>query len=249
LTWFVGFINDVKLKIRQRRSYQIAAVIIGLLLLLKLAESGLNLLVRRAFYQSLIQESGPDTRVQAQVARMSLGDLMAGRFHKIILNGTYCRVNGVKLKRLLIDSAGFTLDLNVLFSEKQLLFKAIGRTMITAVITETAVTEYFGTKYSRFKPRINFTPGRLGITGETDVWGKVVPLQLEGLLQINPPKTLRFYPERLQVANRSVSRNFLKFLGDRVPLETTVLEKWPFQIKTLTLKQGLIEIVMAEIGF
>jgi hypothetical protein len=248
LTWFAGFINDVIFKIRQRRGYQILAVFFGLLFLLKLAEIGLNLWVRQALYQSLIQEPGPGTRVETQVAWMSLRDLRAGRLRKIRLKGEECRVDGVKLKRVIIDSDGFTLDLDVLFREKQLLFKAINRTSITATITEMAATEYLIQKYGRFKPKIHFISDRLSVAGEAEVWGKMMPVQLEGLLRINPPKTLRFYPERLQVANRSVSRNFLKLLGDRVPLETMVLETWPFQIKSLALKQGLVEIVMAEMG-
>jgi hypothetical protein len=246
LTWLATLIGDFKLKLRQRRSYQIAVVLIGLLLLLKIAEIGLNLWVRQAIRQSLVREPKPETRLEATIEWVALGDLLAGRLRKINLKGYQCQVGEVKLQQLLVDSSGLILDLNVLLKEKQFLFKSISRTQIVARISEAAATEYFAVKYNQFKPQIAFLPGRLRVTGATEAFGKTVPLYLEGLLQTIQPKMLRFYPEKLQIANRSVSRNFLKYLGDRIPLEIEVLQAWPLQIKNLTLQKGIVVLQIRE---
>jgi hypothetical protein len=247
LIWFIHFLNACKLKIRRQRSYQIAAVIIGLLLLLKIIEVGLNLWVRQALRQSLTRDPGPDTRLEAKVEWLSLGDLIAGRFRRVKLKGYQCRVSGVRLQQLRLDSNGLSLDLKVLLKEEQFLIKSISRTQIMARITEAAATAYFAAKYHQFKPRITFLPGRLRVSGVTEAFGKTVPLHLEGLLQTTQPKTLRFYPEQLQIAHRLVSRNFLKYLGDRIPLEIEVLQDWPLKIEDLTLQQGHVVLLIREI--
>jgi hypothetical protein len=246
LIWFANFISTCKLKIRQQRRYQIAAVLVGLLLLIKFSEIGLNLWVRQAIRQSLVQEPRPNTRLEAKLEWLSLGDLMTGRIRKVKLKGYQCQVSGVKLQQLQINSNGLTLDLKVLLNEKQFLIKSIARTEITVQITEAVATEYLADQYNRFNPQIFFLPGRLRVTGATEAFGKTVPLYLEGLLHPVQPKTLRFYPEQFQIANRSVSRKFLRYLGDRIPLEIEVLQAWPLQIKGLTLQKGIVVLQIRE---
>jgi hypothetical protein len=248
LIWFIRFLSVCKLKIRQRRSYQIAAVLIGLLLLLKITEVGLNLWVRQALRQSLTQDPGPDTRLEAKIEWLSLGDLMAGRFRRVKLKGYQCRVSGVRLQQIQLDSSGLSLDLKVLLKEEQFFIKSISRTQIMVQITEAAATAYLAARYHQFKPQITFLPGRLQVTGVTEALGKTVPLRLEGLLQNAQPKTLRFYPEQLQIAHRWVSRNFLKYLGDRIPFEIEVLQAWPLQIEDLSLQKGFVTLQIREIN-
>jgi hypothetical protein len=246
---FVNFISNCKLKLHQRRHYQIAVVLGGLLLLLTVGEIGLNIWVRQALRQSLVKQPGPDTHLQARIEWLSPADLMAGRIRQLKLQGSHCQVSGIKLESLRIDCRGFTFDLKRLLKERQLLLKAIAPTIITAQITEAAATAYFVARYGQFQPRITFLPGRLRVSGATEVFGKNVVLSLEGLVHTVQPKKLRFYPQRLQIAGHPVSTGFLKYIGDRIPLEIDVLQEWPLQIANITLQKGKVVLQIEEIRF
>jgi len=103
-------------------------------------------------------------------------------------------------------------------------------------------------KYPHVKPAINFAPDRLKVTGEVETFGNLVPIRLEGQLQIIQPKTLRFYPEVLRISERSVPGTFLKLIGNQIPLEVTVLQTWPVQIQNLTLREGILALTIREIA-
>lgn len=240
--------NILRAKIRQNRHYQIGMAVFGLLILLWGTEIGLNLQVRHALQASLIKQAGPDTRATVHLQWLSLMDMVKGKIGKLSLEGVECRVGRIKLKQLRIDSAGLVLDPKVLLTEKRLLLHSILRTEIQAVVSDTAATEYFNQDYGHLKPVIRFEPGRLKVTGETEFLGQTVPLQLDGLLQVQAPRTLRFYPEQLQISHRSVSRSLLKLVGDQIPLAVEVLQEWPVQIKELRLEKGLLVLKLREYG-
>jgi hypothetical protein len=199
--------------------------------------------LRQAVRQSLLKDSGPEARLEVHLEWLSLGDLSAGKIRQVKIQGYQCRIGGIELQQLRIDSSGLILNLPMLLKEKQFVLQAISRMRLVAFITETAATEY-----QEFQPRIAFFEDRLQVTGKTEVLGKIVPLQLEGLVRITPPKTLRFYPKQLQVANHSISANFLKYLSDRIPLETEVLRIWPLQVTALTLKPGIVVLKLREMA-
>jgi len=135
--FFVDWMKIVRTQLRRGRKTKIIWCLIGLFLVLKITELGLNLWVRQALPQSLIETTDLDTRIEAKVEWLSLADFMAGRIRSIQLRGFQCRISGVKLKQLQVDSDGFTLDLNVLLKEKQFLFKKIAHTVIQAQVDET----------------------------------------------------------------------------------------------------------------
>lgn len=246
--FFLNLMEAVKVQLWRGKGKKIILCLIGLFLVLKVTELGLNLWVRQVLRQSLLETSDPDTRLEAKVKWLSLSDFMAGRIRSIKLRGFRCRIGGIKLKQLQIDTDGFILDLNVLLQEKQFLIKKISPTVIQAQIDETAATEYFYLKYPHLKPTISFAPDRLKVTGEVETFGNLVPIRLEGKLQIIQPKTLRFYPEVLRISERFVPESFLKLIGNQVPLEVTVLRTWPLQIQNLTLQRKILALTIREIA-
>jgi hypothetical protein len=246
LTGFTDFINTCLLKLWKRRYRKITLAIIGFLVLLICSEIGLNLWVRQALRRSLVREPGPDTRLELKADWVSLGDLLTGKIRKVKINGSHCQISGVRVQQLWVDCSGLTVDLPVLLKDRLIVFKAISRTLISARITERAATAYFEAKYPRFKPELTFWPDRLRVSAAADAFGKTVTLHLEGLLHTIQPKTLRFYPQQLRVANHGVSPSFLKYIGDRIPLEIEVLQEWPLQVKALTLEKGILVLEIEE---
>ncbi|HEY8464965.1 MAG TPA: hypothetical protein VIM29_13320 [Bacillota bacterium] len=247
MIWFIKLVHDFRTKIRQERKFKAVLVLLGLLLLLKLTELGLNLWVRQALRESLGETADSTTRLELKLEWLSLADLIAGRIRKIDLTGYRCTVGGIELQRLRVVSDGFRLDLNSLLQERDLYFKLMAPTEITAEISQTVATRYFREKYPHFKPKIGFVPERLQLSGAAKVLDQEVPLFLEGQLQIIQPKTVRFFPEHLEISGREVPSEFLKFIANQFPLEVMVLPTWPLQLKGLTLREGVLSLAIREI--
>jgi hypothetical protein len=248
LAKFTDFINICRPKFWKGRYRKITVALIGFLVILIFSEIGLNLWVRQALRQSLVREPIPDTRLELQTEWLSLGDLLTGQIRKVKMYGFHCQISGVRVQQLQVDCSGLTVDLPVLLKDRLIVLKAISRTRITARITEAAATAYLEAKYPQFKPEITFWPDRLRVIAATEAFGKMVSLHLEGLLHVIQSKTLRFYPQQFRVANHRVASGFLKYIGDRIPLEIEVLKEWPLQIKALSLQKGILVLQIEEMA-
>jgi hypothetical protein len=136
-----------------------------------------------------------------------------------------------------------------LLFKKRLQFEAIQRTNVRAEVSADALRKYFDLFYPGLGLWVEVSPGYISLSGTARLFGKNVPVQLAGNLEISGPKNLRFFPERLYVSGRPVPRGLLRFIGTQWPLEFTILESWPLKLTGLILQKGRIFLFMREMNY
>jgi hypothetical protein len=226
-----------------KRTFWVLGVLI---LLFFMIESGLNLWVRSALRHSLLQDSESGRVRIEKFDWLTPGDLLSGRFKPLKLDCWNCRVGAIAFEQLHVDSQGFRLDPLKLLFEKKLILISMDSTLITARITDKAATDYLMRDFAAFGPKVEFIPGGITVTGETEFWQNRVKVRLSGGLTLSSPRMIRFFPERLNISGRQVPRDFLRYISGRIPLEVAVLQDWPFQITQLKLEPGTLIMVMRE---
>jgi hypothetical protein len=246
-----SIIGMIRRKIRKFRNFRISVkscslVLTGLLLLFFTVEFGLNLWVRSALRRSLLQDSESGRVRIEKFDWLTPGDLLSGRFKPLKLDCWNCRIGAIAFEQLHVDSQGFRLDPLKLLVEKKLSLFDLDSTSITARITAKAATDYLRRDFAAFGPKVEFIPGGITVTGETELWQNRVKVRLSGGLTLSSPRMIRFFPERLNISGRQVPRDFLRYISGRIPLEVAVLQDWPFQITRLKLEPGTLIMVMRE---
>ncbi len=219
----------------------------GFMLGVLIAEIGLNLWVRSALRANLLDQNGR-TRLEASLAWLSLPKLIRGEVDAVKVKGADCRINDLRLSQLRIESSGFRFDLPLLLRERQLRITALNRTRLSARLTETALGDYLNLCYPGYNLGVGMLADRLRLTGIAEIFGSKVPVLLEGGLSTTGPRELRFYPDRLLVGGRSVGQSLLQFVGDQIPLEFSLLERWPVTLSRLSLRPGYLELAWRETG-
>lgn len=222
-------------------------ILAGVFILTLTVEFWLNFRIRASLRRNLTEEAGPGVKLESRISWMNLRDLAQGRIKYVRLRSQNCIINHLGYQELSVDNHGFNFDLPVLLKEKRLKFLAVHETKIQAVITEKALQDYLNFRFAPFQPQLQIFPGRFHLTGRAELYGNTVPLELDGYLTVSSPKHLRFYPNRLLVANKVVPRDFLQFFGTQLPLEFPILENWPLRITGFTLKKGVVTISFQEI--
>jgi hypothetical protein len=230
-------------RISGKRTFWVLSVLIFLFFMI---ESGLNLWVRSALRHSLLQDSESGRVRIEKFDWLTPGDLLSGRFKPLKLDCWNCRVGAIAFEQLHVDSQGFRLDPLKLLFEKKLILISMDSTLITARITDKAATDYLMRDFAAFGPKVEFIPGGITVTGETEFWQNRVKVWLSGGLTLSSPRMIRFFPERLNISGRQVPRDFLRYISGRIPLEVAVLQDWPFQITQLKLEPGTLIMVMRE---
>lgn len=232
--------------IKTKVSRRVIIISVGLITLLLMIESGLNMWVRFGLYRSLASDRIRSTKIVSKVSWLGLGDILAGRVNRVRVNGRDCALNELRYSRLEIDSQGFRFNLRVLLKEKRLKILEMKKTRIKGIIQEAALNEYLNLRYPEYQSSVKIKTGGLILSGSAQILNQVIPVKLEGDLSSISEKKLRFYPTRLLIANSSVSGSLLRIVSQQVPLEFGVMEDWPLKLSGFKLNDQKIMITMEE---
>jgi hypothetical protein len=217
-------------------------------LILFTAECWLNFQVRSHLRQSLGWGIGPEVKIAAHLNWLSIHDVMQGRVGWVKIDAENCLISNLHFARLHLQNDGFSFDLPLLFKEQRLKLIHVNKTRIWAKVTATALSEFLTLHYPQFKPVVQINPDRLIVSGETQLFGNVVPAMLSGTVKIASLKNLRFYPTGLLVYGHTVPPNFLRFISTQVPLEFTLMADWPLSVTAVSLKAGYLALDFKEIN-
>jgi hypothetical protein len=220
-------------------------VTLGLFLLC--IELVLNFQVRTSLRESLGWGSGPQVKITAHLNWLSLKDVLEGRISWVRIDGENCIISNLRFAKLHLENQGFIFKLPVLFKERRLEFVHVNKTNIQAIVTASAFSDYLNLYYPQFQPLVKITPGTLIISGQAQIFKSIVPIKLAGALKIVSFKNLRFYPTRLFISGQGVPSHFLRFVGDQIPLQFSLMENWPLEIGTVNLKDGYVAMSFREI--
>jgi hypothetical protein len=233
---------------QQKKVKMVIILLAGVCLIIFTVECWLNFKVRSYLRESLGWGSGPQVKITAHINWLSLVDVMNGQVGWVRIDGENCLISNLRFARLHLENQGFTFNLPALFKEKRLKLVHLNKTRINAIVTAPAFSDYLSLYYPQFKPTLKINPGMLVLRGQTSIFGNIVPVELAGLLKIVALKNLRFYPTRLFIAKRAVSHDFLRFVGNQLPLQFSLMAEWPLAITAVRLKEGYIAMGFKEIN-
>ena len=211
-------------------------------------ELTLNIMVRSSLYRNLSEDNKSQGKLEARISWISLWEFTEGKVRYVRIEGENCFIKDLKYKKISIRNDGFNVNLPILFREDRLVFKSINHTQIQATVREKDFSNYLKLKYPDIKPEIQFFKDKVEILSEVTVYGRNLPVEVSGNLAVAGFNHLRFYPERVQISGQSLPRSLLDFIGTQLPLEFSMLGDWPLQIKSFSLRKGLIQIVFREIN-
>jgi hypothetical protein len=232
----------------KRKAVRVGVLILtGIFLCLGTLECWLNFKVRRDLRQSLGWGSGPQVKIAAHLNWLSLTDVMKGRVGWVRIDGQNCLISNLRFAQLHLENKGFMFNLPLLFKERRLELIHLNKTRIRAMVTAPAFSDYMNLYYPQFKPVVKINPGKLTITGETQIFGNTVPAGLTGEVKIESPKNLRFYPTKLYISGRNVPSKYLHYIGTQIPLQFTLMEDWPLNVTAVSLKDGYVMLNFKEL--
>ncbi len=240
--WAEKYFNDNRVRL-------VILVLAGLFLVLLSVEGWLNIWVRSSLKDSLGWGKDPKVKISADLNWLTLFDIAQGKIRWVRVKGENCIISNIRFTSLNFQNGGFTFNLSLLLTKQRLQLLSIGATTVEATVTAKSFSEYLNLLYPQLKPGVKIYPGEFLISSEAKLFEKEVPVQLAGELQISGPKNLRFYPTRLIISGRTVPKDFLRFLGNQIPLEFTLMEDWPLEVKEVTLKRDLLFLSFKEINY
>ncbi len=235
--------KNLWLSIWQRKEFKIILIV---LLSLVILEVGLNGWARSALLKSLRNNSSEKVVIKAKIAWMSMFDLYYGRVDHVKLEAKNCVISGLELEELTLENHGFRYNLPHLLREQRLEILKLQATKIKAAISETALSNYLAVNYPQFQPVLKITLDKISLTGAINFLGKTVVVNLEGKMGLVGAKTFRFYPEQLWVDGQSVPGDFVKFIGNQIPLEFSIMSDLPLTITELSFRNGAIMLLLKE---
>jgi hypothetical protein len=221
-------------------------ILAGALLLTLVLEMGLSWRLAAIIQQSFLQEPVAGAEAKVKVYWLSIRDIVRGEINRIQINSRNCKLGKLRYQTLEIESQGISFDLPVLLKKKQLQITHIHRARIKAAITETAFQDYLTLAYPQLKPRFIITPAGIQLSGQASIFGNSLPVVLKGRLGLSGPQKIRFFPERLIIANRTAPSSFIQFINQQIPLEFNILNEWPIQITSIRLNPGILSLSLKE---
>lgn len=229
------------------QSYRTFWIVAGVLILGAGLELGLNLWLRTSLRRQFIAQGGPGYRFEARISWMNLLDLATGKVNRIWVKAEDCLISELQYQSLEIDNQGIDFDLPRLLTQKTIVFENIETTRVRGVVNEQALTEYLRLKYPQYQPEVRMLPGRIEVSGDVRLFGTATRVRVAGGLKANGPKTLRFFPEQVQIAARKVPGELLEVISTQLPLEFSLMENWPLQILEITIAEKTMAIELMEI--
>lgn len=222
-------------------------IVAGILILGIGLELGLNLWLRSALRREFIAPGSGAYRLDARISWLNLMDLASGKVKWIRIKAKDCLVSELVYQSLEIDNQGLDVDLPRLLTKRELVIENIATTRVRGVIGERGLTDYLRLKYSQYQPEVRMLPGQIQVFGDVNLFGAATRVQVAGGLKASGPKTLRFFPEQVQIATRNVPRELLEFISTQLPLAFSLMENWPLQILKFTLGDQAMTIELMEI--
>ncbi|MGE5606309.1 MAG: hypothetical protein ACM3YE_11555, partial [Bacteroidota bacterium] len=86
--------------IKTKVSRRVIIISVGLITLLLMIESGLNMWVRSGLYRSLASDRIRSTKIVSKISWLGLGDILAGRVNRFRVNARDCVLNNLRYSRL-----------------------------------------------------------------------------------------------------------------------------------------------------
>jgi hypothetical protein len=209
-------------------------------------ELTLNLWIRASIKTGLAGAGNPDAKVTVALDWMGLKDIWRGKISRIKIDAQNCRISNLDYQRLSLDNQGFSLDLPVLLKEKRLAITSIEKTKISASVSEQALADYINRLHPGYGVGVKIQPSRLQLSGCFLLFGKKVPVVLEGGLVNLAPKTIEFHPSGLSVAKQWISGEVVSFISNQLPVQFAIMENWPLMITRIQLNQGIVSISLKE---
>lgn len=233
-TWF-GFF--------QRKEFKFFLICLITLIIL---EVGLNWWARTALLKTLTINSSEKVNIKAEISWMNLFDLYQGRVNWVRVKGQNCIISSIELENLELENHGFSYNLPLLFQEHRLEVSKLKATKINAVISEKALSSYLALTYPQFQPALSFSTEKISLAGSVNFLGETVTVTIEGEMRLVGAKTFRFYPKQLLVAGQSVPEDYVKFIGDQIPLEFSIMPDLPLKITKMSFGNGVIMLGLNE---
>lgn len=221
-------------------------ITLGVFLLVSITEIGMNLWVRSVLRREFIKAPGQKSQITTQVSWLSLGNLLTGKVNQISIKAHNCLLKDLRYAELKINCRGFWFDLPKMYKEKSLEIIKMDTTQIHGVIDEQAFNEYLDTRYPEIDSNLRIKSGGLILSGWTNLFNKLVFIELEGDLKASSERQLRFYPTKLNIAGQKVSGTLLRIVGEQLPIEFGIMEGWPLKISGLNLGEKRIELTLED---
>ena len=246
--WYEGVIMfNAKSLLKPKQLRIFVYIMLGTILAIFILEFSLNMWIRASLRKGLSRDLSSTTKIMTAISWLSLDDFFHGRVRWVKINAQNCRVGDLRYAGLQIDNRGFVCNLSKLLRRKELEFISLNQTTVAATIGETALQDYFNLFYPGTGLTLKILPEKWRLSATTEIFGNRVLAQLDGKIAIASEKSLRFYPERLIIAGRVVPRDFLKFIGNQIPLEFSIMERWPLRITGIRLGEGVVFIKFREV--
>lgn len=238
----------IKSYLRPKAVKALILILAGIFLFLGAFECWLNFKVRGDLRQSLGWGSGPEVKIEAHINWLSLKDIISGRVGWVRIEGENCLISNLRFAELYLENEGFTFNLPLLFRERHLELIHLNKTRIHTKVTAAAFSDYLNLRYPEFKPVVTINLGELVLKGRIQLFGNTVPAELAGIIKIVSPKELRFYLTKLVVSGRNVPSKYLRYIGNQLPLQFTVMADWPLAVTAISLNSGYAALDFKEIN-
>lgn len=227
-----------------------AGTLILLVTGLILYRAGMGLLTARVHagvLNSLSQASGGTGRFRLHFARLSGGDVAAGRVRNLELRIEEAVFSGLRYRLIQVRSGSVRIDRASMRGGGPFTVREIGQTLVSAQLDQAALNEYRAGRWPELPVVITLKEGRVAARTHLELALGAVDVGFSGRLA--PEKgAIRLKPEALEIRNLSLPREWVESaLGslDQVfSLAFPVRLPLPVEPERVTVHDGWVEVIL-----